>query len=45
MHRIEAVNRNRAFKPASKFGPGAVLEQQTVARGDTENTKGRFTHL
>lgn len=43
MLRIEAANRNRAFQPASKFGPGAVLEQQTVSRGDTENTKGRLT--
>lgn len=41
--RIEAANRNRAFQPDSKFGPGAVLEQQTVSRGDTENTKGRLT--
>ena len=45
--RIEAVNRIRAFQPAREpareFGLGAVMEQQTVSRGDTENTKGRLT--
>ena len=43
--RIKAVDRNRAIKPASKFGPGAVLEQRTASRGNTENAKGRLTHL
>jgi len=41
--RIEAANRIRAIQPDSKFGLGAVLEQQTVARGNTANTKGRLT--
>src|SRR5450756_390609 len=35
-------NRIRASQPASKFGLGAVSEQQTVSRGNTANTKGRL---
>ena len=41
--RIEAAHRIRAIQPTSEFGLGAVLEQQTVSRGNTANTKGRLT--